>query len=129
MYMLFSDMNKLKFNSVAMQKFVWLDRKGCEHDVDNMDTRYIFNKLKMIWNHKMPNYAKIQPLKKYRFSKFYTDTYLANAILCFSISLNKRSDLSLSMKNDLDFMIDYLKNKMLIDMGCEGELLEISKLI
>ena len=88
--------------------FKWRDKRGQFHKPKNMETRHIFYTLRMIWNHSMPEEAKIRPYREYDFNPFYTKEYMQFAVLALAMELSDRYDLSFKSQNQLQFMLDYL---------------------
>jgi hypothetical protein len=84
-----------------------------------METRHLFNTLRMIWNHTMPSDARIHPYKEYDFSSYYTPSYLKIAILKIGVELLNRKDIRPQWAKELDIMINYINSRF--------DLLEISK--
>ena len=75
-------------------QFKWRDRKGKFHKVEDMDTSYLFNTLKMIWNNVVPEQYRIEPIYLYDFGSFYTSEYMATAVSCIVNELNNRFDIT-----------------------------------
>lgn len=73
--------------------FRWRDRNGVFHSVKDMDTNHLFNVLRMIWNHAVPEGMKILPYHRYTFGKFYTPQYMKDAIRYMAKELSGRTDL------------------------------------
>ena len=72
------------------KEFRWRDRHGNFHKPSEMNTRHLYFTLRMIWNHVAPPKLKIHPYQKYRFSIFYTQEYMIDAIKHLSLELKKR---------------------------------------
>lgn len=76
-----------------------------------METTHLFYTIKMIWNHFMPTEFQIIPFKRYSyFSKFYTPSYLEEAISNIGKELLSRPDILPEHKAQLEFMASCLRN-------------------
>lgn len=91
--------------------FQWRDRTGAFYFAKDMKTRHLFYVLRMIWNHTMPDDAKLKPYQKYKFSKFYTEEYLLTAIQALYKELKTRPDLTHQWKSELVRMSNYVNLK------------------
>lgn len=77
-----------------------------------MDTRHLFNTLKMIWNNRMPSYARVgETVRLYAFGASHPDDYLKQAIYELAWELGKRSDLTPYEVSVLDQMAAHLDRK------------------
>lgn len=94
----------------VIKPFRWRDRKGNFHYVTDMDSRHLFYTVRMIWNHSAPENVKLKPYKKYNFSKFYSNKYMANAIRCMTKELSLRDDLNEIWVNELLHMYNHIHN-------------------
>lgn len=61
-----------------MEPFTWRDMSGNKHNPCDMDTDYVFNVFRMIWNHRTPPQCHIWLPNdvKYHFPKRYTKNYM-----------------------------------------------------
>lgn len=89
-------------------KFEWKDRDNNFYYVENMTTSHLFFTLRMIWNHTMPEEAKLRPYIKYRFGSYYKEKYMLDAVINIFHELEKRHDLKPKWKADLQNMYDYI---------------------
>lgn len=97
---------------MTTDNFVW--RTGNNQCIPPvaMETKHIFYTLRMIWNHHMPEDAKIRPYKVYaHLGKTYTKEYLQCAIERLSAELATRSDLYPGLQDQLDQMTEYLRKQ------------------
>lgn len=76
---------------------------------EDMTTHHVFFTLRMIWNHRMPEEARLRPYNQYVFSDFYSDRYLELSIRNLALELAQRPDLLPEWKAILEQMITYLK--------------------
>jgi hypothetical protein len=81
-----------------------------------METRHLFFTLRMIWNHSMPDDAKLHPYKQYTFNPlylsegtFYDELYMQRAIRFIGLELFSRDDIDPRFQAQLDFMKNYLR--------------------
>lgn len=88
--------------------FIWRDRNHSIHHPEIMSTDQLFYTLRMVWNHHMPEEAKLHPYYRYTFDDFYTDAYLTDAINAFTAELTKRAHLSYGMRLRLSHMLNWL---------------------
>ena len=72
--------------------FMWRDRHRNYHHPTQMETHHLFYTLRMIWNHSAPSRMKIRPYRKYRFSFFYSNEYMLQAVKHLLKELNSRSN-------------------------------------
>ena len=91
-----------------VHKFEWKDRNNNFYCVEDMATRHLFFTLRMIWNHTMPEEAKLKPYNKYKFGEFYTEAYLMDAIINIYYELIKRPDIMPAWRADLEHMHNYV---------------------
>ena len=73
-----------------------------------MVTRHLFLTLRMIWNHVMPDDARIHPHVRYKFAPYYTEQYFKRAIVALANELSTRTDLEPSVAADLYRMQHWL---------------------
>lgn len=92
-------------------KFLWVDQTGQQWPPELMETRHLFYSLRMIWNHRMPEEAKLHPYKQYDLRR--SDKYLRDAILALTKELATRSDLTDEWRADLQHMINWLSTHQL----------------
>ena len=76
-----------------------------------METQHLFFTLRMIWNHSMPDDAKLHPYRLYRFRPFYSPEYMTEAIRHVGTELFTRDDINPRFRVQLDFMNDYLRSE------------------
>lgn len=75
-----------------------------------METRHLHHTLVMIWHHTMPKEARVREYyRQYSFGRFYTDTYMRQAITVMSHELASRDDLRPEWKGELRKMKEYLR--------------------
>ena len=106
-------------NTKLLDIYVWRQRGGEFFRPQDMATRHLFYTLRMIWNHKMPDEAKLQPYNQYAFGRFYTDDYLKLSIKHLSIELGKRKDLTDIQRHELKQMLDYLAPSRIEDQSTQ----------
>ncbi|MBF3800110.1 hypothetical protein ISG21_00480 [Burkholderia pseudomallei] len=71
--------------------FRWRDRHGDRHDPAKMETRHVFNTLKMIWNNTVPSYYRVgHNVRLYSFGPSYTREYMIKAVYHLGHELSKR---------------------------------------
>ncbi|HIH2748240.1 TPA: hypothetical protein ACYLN4_004006 [Burkholderia lata] len=71
--------------------FRWRDRHGVKHDPAKMETRHVFNTLKMIWNNMVPEYYRVGfNVRLYSFGPSYTREYMVQAVYQLGHELSKR---------------------------------------
>lgn len=100
----------------GISDFKWKDSTNKFHTPSSMETRHLFYTLRMIWNHTMPEEAKLKPYKKYYFGSFYTEKYLLEAIIHIYSELCTRKDISLKWEAELQKMYLYINtNSITID--------------
>lgn len=92
-------------------KFLWRDQTGQAWPPELMETRHLFYSLRMIWNHRMPEDAKLQPYKRYALNR--SDSYLKDAILALSKELSTRKDITEEWAADLQHMVNWLSTHQL----------------
>jgi len=103
----------------VVQAFKWRQKGGEFIYPSKMKTRHLFHTLRMIWNHKMPECAKITPYNQYEFSAYYTDEYLKKSIFHLSQELGKRNDMTSIQKYELGQMVAYLsRNQLALKVNC-----------
>lgn len=94
-------------------KWTWKDREDNYYLPHKMETRHLFYTFRMIWNHSMPNDAKIYPYHEYRFGSFYTTEYMMVAARRMFNELLIREDIPENFIAQLEFMKDYvIKNNI-----------------
>ncbi|KVZ62224.1 hypothetical protein [Burkholderia ubonensis] len=72
--------------------FRWRDRHGDKHDPAKMETRHVFNTLKMIWNNTVPAYYHVgRNVRLYSFGPSYTKEYMIKAVYQLGHELTKRT--------------------------------------
>jgi hypothetical protein len=70
----------------------WLDRHGERHAPDQMETRHLFNTLKMIWNNMVPSQYRVgYNVRLYSFGPSYTRQYMVAAVYHIGHQLAKRT--------------------------------------
>ena len=87
--------------------FKWRDRHGEMHAPQDMETRHLFYTLRMIWNHTMPEAARL-PGNLYALSPQYTQAYMLEAIRALGNELANRDDLTAEWSSQLQRMINWL---------------------
>lgn len=66
-----------------------------------MRTGHIFNTLRMIWNNKLPDYMRVGDVRLYKFNSFYTDEYMAQAIIHLYDELLTRNNVTVEQQRQL----------------------------
>ena len=92
-------------------KFRWRDREGEFHDIEQMDTRHLFNTVRMIWNHSMPEAVRSTSYKRYTFSPFYTQAYMEYAIRHICRELWSRTDMTDVQREEIESFRHYLESR------------------
>lgn len=103
-------MKHLVKNSLPVAGFKWRQKGGVFISPSEMETRNIYFSLRMIWNHRMPENAKLRPYREYEFNIFYTDQYFTDAIYHLSRELKTRTDMRDIWVFELNQMIEYLSS-------------------
>jgi len=68
--------------------------------IDEMNTSYLFNTFRMIWNNTAPEFRRDVIYNRYDFSGFYLENdYLNKALRAMKIELNGRESKTTFMKN------------------------------
>lgn len=93
--------------------FRWRDRTGAFHAPEQMETRHLFYTLRMIWNHTMPEGAKLRPYNAYSFGKHYTREYMISAVKALAAELGTRTNLTATWQRDLDAMVAWLSTNQI----------------
>jgi len=96
-----------------VDSFKWLDRQGNFHRIDNMETRHLFHVVRMVWDHSMPKEWQTRFPRRYHFSEFYSEDYMALAVRLMLPALLHRRDLTPEMWYWLSFMEICLKDRRL----------------
>ena len=100
-------MSKALAKGTAVRKpFVWRTQDGERLTPQEMSTPHLFYTLRMIWNHFMPEDARIEPYKRYGINM--TQDYLEQAIVSIGEELSTREDLAMHYRMQLIFMKNYL---------------------
>lgn len=86
----------------------WKDTNDNFHHPRDMETRHVFFTLRMIWNHVVPKEMQIEPFKRYRFSSFYTQEYMEEAVRVLSAELSTRNDLTPYYKKCIQIIVGHL---------------------
>lgn len=89
------------------EPFRWRDGSGNLHAPSTMATRHLFFTLRMIWNHAMPEAARL-PGNLYTFSSYYKPDYMKDAIRALTTELATREDMQPDWKDQLTFMLEWL---------------------
>lgn len=77
-----------------------------------METRHLFNTLRMIWNNHMPVDARVGAVRLYRFNpRTHSQRYLGEAIHQIGRELARRPDLSVGQRIQVEQMADYLRRR------------------
>jgi len=98
----------IKSNSKLLNNFEWKDSNDDYYKLGDMTTQHLFFTFRMIWNHTAPKEMRINPYKRYYFSKFYTVQYMSDAVQAISFELSKRDDLKPYFKKCLDIIQEHL---------------------
>lgn len=97
--------------------FVWRTHDGRELTPQEMETKHLFNTLKMVWNHSCPVRAQIRPFKRWWFGPSYTKTYMANAVRFMYAELLTRQ-LDDYMTADLRWMEQWFRKSLRENAKC-----------
>ena len=90
--------------------FVWKTSKDEFISIDQMEARHLFFTVRMIWNHTMPEDAKLRPFRRYEFGPYYTSGYMAKAVRAMVPELGRRMiELKAWQIRDLYFMAAYIR--------------------
>jgi hypothetical protein len=100
----------LPLHQPLVNLFEWRDASGKFHKIKDMETTHLFNILKMIWNHSVPEILKILPYKNYTFSEFYTNNYMRTAVRNITSELFQRVDLKYNQIEDLNNIRNIILN-------------------
>lgn len=90
------------------EPFKWKTSRDEHIPVASMETRHLFNTVRMIWNHTMPRDAALEPYRRYAFGPFYTPEYMKAAIYHIMRELKTRQDITDAQRADLDRMASYV---------------------
>lgn len=114
-----------KPKSVAKKPPVWKWRTkdGRHFRVREMATAHLFNTILMIWNHTMPETARIQPFRQYEFGAFYTKAYMIAAVQHMATELVTRDDVTARQREILGQMMAWLETNQ-VEME---DVMQISK--
>jgi hypothetical protein len=84
----------------------WRSRDGTLHDPAQMDTRTLYETLRMVWNNALPRDMHVgKRIQYYRFQpKFYPRRYMAEAIAHCWAEIQTRSDLTPQWQREIDEM-------------------------
>ena len=89
-----------------MEHYMWCDRHGELHSVEEMETRHLFHIVRMIWDHSVPKEHQTDFKKRYTFSEFYSKEYLALSVRLMLPVLLLRKDLEPYMIYWINFIRD-----------------------
>lgn len=81
--------------------FRWLASSGRRWDPSEMETRHLFNTIRMIWNHSAPDHLQFKPFRRYMFSSFYSQEYFRDAVNALGAELSLREDMTAAQKRIL----------------------------
>lgn len=84
--------------------FKWRDRQGNFHRVEDMETRHLFHVVRMVWDHSMPKEWQTRFPRRYRFSEFYSEDYMALAVRLMLPALLHRPNLTPEMWYWVEYM-------------------------
>lgn len=104
---------KIVGTTMLVEEYKWRDKSGTFHRIDDMETRHLFHVVRMVWDHSMPREWQTRFKRRYRFSEFYSDDYMALTVRLMLPALLHRRDLTPEMMYWLSFMENCLKNKRL----------------
>lgn len=97
--------------NVPARQFTWIDRYKERHRLCDMETKYVFNVVCMIWNHAMPEEAwtRQDHFRYYFTSRPFSKEYMAQAIReMLPELLWHRQDVTPYQRETLDKMYQYL---------------------
>lgn len=107
--------------------FYWITSDNRALSIQDMETDYLINCLKMIYNHTLPKEYRFPNYKKYT-TLNKSKTYLKMALTCITFELGEREDLTDKHKADLQFMRDkingYNRDKAL-SSGSDNGIMEL----
>lgn len=101
-------MKNLPVEKRELCEFMWKDRHNVFHAPFQMETSYLYNTIRMIWNHSMPEEFKLTPYRIYSFGPFYTPEYMRQAVRAFLNELTTRTDITFRMNRELRYMGEVL---------------------
>lgn len=111
-----------KQTNLTEHKFLWRDRKGNFHDPKDMETSYLLNVLKMIWNNFVKEQDRIAPVNLYDFGSSYTPEYMAQAVKAMVDELSTRKyDLTMPQLIVINTMHEILSKRDFIRLALFGE--------
>lgn len=84
---------KTKTENVPAEIFKWKDQFDVFKTPQEMDTHHLYFTLRMIWNHSVPIDMRMLPYQPYKFGKFYTAEYMAEAVKHLFLELKTRKDM------------------------------------
>ena len=85
----------------------WRSSNGIRHRPHEMETKYLFYVLKMLWNHFMPEEARIEPYVERHFGKAYPEEYLREAIQKIGRELLTRRDMYKAHRREFERMLNW----------------------
>ncbi len=89
----------------------WLTHDKGSIKPKEMATTHLFNTIKMIWNHTVPEDMKLKPYKKYKIdTRVYTHSYISQILRLLLQELSTRSDTELIMRDMI--RIDNMMKKL-----------------
>ena len=103
--------NSLTISKPPAIAFTWRSGDGKRWVPSKMRTTNLFYTLRMIWNHSMPEAARLQPYQRYSFSSAYTPEYMKKAVVHLFNELMTRDDLPGHLVMELHHMKRYLEKK------------------
>ena len=85
-------------NSLPQEEFYWQDQVGQMWHPSEMDTPYLFNCVRMLWNHNVPSDMRLHPYKHYALDgRFRDQQYVNKAISALLKELVNRPDTTIYM--------------------------------
>lgn len=85
------------------EPWVWRTASGESLLPEQMETRHVFNTLRMIWNHVAPEDLRLHPYRRYR--SIYSREYMLEAVQHLATELAGRRDLTHLQQRELDEMV------------------------
>ena len=74
--------------------FLWKTQDGDRHLISDMSTKHLFFTIRMVWNHSRPLEDRIEPYRRYYFSRYYTEKYIQDAVRFMLFELSSRNDMT-----------------------------------
>ena len=106
----------MTISNLPKTEFKWRTKNGKFITPSEMTTSHLFFTLRMIWNHTMPEDAKLRPYTHYSFGVRYPREYMIDAIRALTIELAARNDIDkFACLKELNMMAAYFKKQERIE--------------